>query len=109
MPSTAVSAPEGTVAAALPPSEQDALFAGLDKDTVVDALGLPEGWEIGSNAYAIGAEASQTGSGLLFGNPHFPWQGSLRFFMFHITVADDYDVMGGGGADADMERHEGVG
>ena len=39
-------------------------------------------------------EASQTNSGILFGNPHFPWQGYERFFMFHLTMRDEYDVMG---------------
>ncbi len=51
-------------------------------------------YELGSNAYAVGEQASQTDAGILFGNPHFPWQGSQRFFMFHSTVGDEYDVMG---------------
>lgn len=93
--STAVTPPEGMAAVApMAQSEQAELFAGLDKATVTAALGVPEGWEIGSNAYGIGADASQTESGILFGNPHFPWQGNLRFFMFHLTIADEYDVMG---------------
>ncbi|WP_170287343.1 penicillin acylase family protein [Halioglobus maricola] len=93
--STAVTAPEALASLApVAPEERAAMFAGLDKASVDAALDLPQGWEIGSNAYAIGADGSQTDSGLLFGNPHFPWQGSLRFFMFHLTVADEYDVMG---------------
>lgn len=50
---------------------------------------------LGSNAYAIGSEASRTGHGLLYGNPHFPWQGSERFYQAHLTVPGRADVTGG--------------
>ena len=33
----------------------------------------------GSNAVAVGAERSSTGGGLLLANPHFPWEGGMRF------------------------------
>jgi acyl-homoserine-lactone acylase len=49
---------------------------------------------LGSNAYGIGAAGSQTGHGILLGNPHFPWQGSERFYVHHLTVPGEYDVMG---------------
>ena len=32
--------------------------------------------QIGSNAYAFGKEATENGRGLVYGNPHFPWDGS---------------------------------
>lgn len=70
------------------------LHAELDRDTFVAGLDMPEGKDIGSNAYAVGAENAQNGSGILLGNPHFPWQGHQRFFMFHVTVEGEYDVMG---------------
>ena len=72
------------------------LVAGLSADDFADGLGMPPPEVMGSNAYAIGAEQSQTGAGLLFGNPHFPWQGQERFFMFHTTLGDgaEYDMMG---------------
>ena len=50
--------------------------------------------ELGSNAYAIGKDASENGSGILLGNPHFPWLTTYRFYQFHLTVANDVDVMG---------------
>ncbi len=59
-----------------------------------DALDLPEPEYMGSNAYGIGSEASQTGRGILLGNPHFPWRGSLRWYLQHLTVEGEYDVMG---------------
>ena len=50
---------------------------------------------IGSNAYGIGAEGSQTDYGILLGNPHFPWSGPQRFYISHLTVPGEYDMMGG--------------
>jgi acyl-homoserine-lactone acylase len=49
---------------------------------------------IGSNAYGVGAEGSQTDYGVLLGNPHFPWSGPLRFYESHLTVPGEYDMMG---------------
>jgi len=49
----------------------------------------------GSNALALGAEATETGRGMLFGNPHFPWYGILRFYQMHLTMPGKMDVMGG--------------
>ncbi len=60
----------------------------------LDALNFPEPVAFGSNAYGIGAEGSQTESGLLLGNPHFPWSGSLRWYVHHLTLPGEYDVMG---------------
>ncbi len=49
---------------------------------------------LGSNAYAVGEQASQSAAGILLGNPHFAWQGQLRFYMMHLTLGDEYDMMG---------------
>jgi acyl-homoserine-lactone acylase len=48
----------------------------------------------GSNALALGADATEDGRGLLFGNPHFPWFGILRFFQMHLTIPGKLDAMG---------------
>ncbi len=50
---------------------------------------------LGSNAYGIGKAASQDGHGLVYGNPHFPWQGSERFYQAHLTIPGKLDVTGG--------------
>ena len=50
---------------------------------------------LGSNALALGSDATDNGKGMLLGNPHFPWVGTLRFFQFHVTVPGQMDVMGG--------------
>ncbi len=57
-------------------------------------LKLPEPGGIGSNAYAIGADAAQGEHGLLLANPHFPWTGPLRFFLSRMAIPGEYDVMG---------------
>lgn len=50
---------------------------------------------IGSNGLGLGRDATQSGKGLLLGNPHFPWWGALRLNQVHITVAsENYNVMG---------------
>jgi acyl-homoserine-lactone acylase len=49
---------------------------------------------LGSNAWAFGRETTANGSGLLLGNPHFPWAGVNRFYMMHLTVPGQLDVMG---------------
>lgn len=50
---------------------------------------------IGSNAVALGAEATDSGRGMLLGNPHFPWFGILRFYQMHLTIPGRMNVMGG--------------
>jgi len=48
----------------------------------------------GSNAIALGRDATRTGKGLLLGNPHQPWQGSGRWYQVHLTLPGVYDVLG---------------
>lgn len=49
---------------------------------------------VGSNAAAFGKDATENGRGLLLGNPHYPWYGSLRFYQIHQTIPGRLDVMG---------------
>ncbi len=51
--------------------------------------------DIGSNAVGLGSEATSTGKGLLYGNPHFPWSGSERFFQSQLTIPGKINVSGG--------------
>lgn len=50
--------------------------------------------ESASNALAIGRDLSQTGRGLLLGNPHRGWQGPGGFHQLHLTIPGEYDVAG---------------
>jgi len=58
------------------------------------ALLFPKAEQMGSNAYAIGGNLTDNGRGLLLGNPHFRWDDSLRFYMAHLEVKGEYNVMG---------------
>jgi acyl-homoserine-lactone acylase len=51
---------------------------------------------LGSNAWAFGKDSTANGSGLLMGNPHFPWAGVNRFWQMHVTIPGQLDVMGAG-------------
>lgn len=64
--------------------------------TTESALALPttEAATIGSNGWAIGADRSETGGGMLLANPHFPWSGELRLWESHLTVPGELDVYG---------------
>jgi acyl-homoserine-lactone acylase len=64
------------IAAAAPPGEPVSTVQ-LDYDVTAG---------IGSNAIALGSDLTQSGKGILFGNPHYPWQGPARFHMIHTTI-----------------------
>lgn len=51
--------------------------------------------DLGSNGLAFGKSTTKKKGGLLLTNPHFPWRGIDRFWMAHLTVPGDYDVLGG--------------
>lgn len=49
---------------------------------------------LGSNGWAVGKDRSESGNGMVVGNPHFPWFGELRLWESHLTVPGVLDVMG---------------
>ena len=69
------------------PLDTDAIANGLQ-----DALGGLRG--LGSNAYGLGAEATDNGKGIVLGNPHFPWDGPERFYQAHLTIPGEINVSG---------------
>ena len=48
----------------------------------------------GSNAYALGREATTNRDGMLLGNPHFPWAGYGRFYQVQLTIPGVLNVSG---------------
>ncbi|EKE77419.1 penicillin acylase family protein [Gallaecimonas xiamenensis] len=79
------------IAAAQPPeSGATALNAQLDASQVFTAEG------IGSNGWALGQDKMADAKSGLLGNPHFPWDGELRFFEQHLTIPGELDVTGVG-------------
>jgi len=47
----------------------------------------------GSNMYALGPDATG-GQPIVFGNPHFPWIGTERFYLAHLTLPGTIDIAG---------------
>jgi acyl-homoserine-lactone acylase len=78
---------ENYVATAEPPAVgNETASAPADGPIIAEA--------VGSNAWAIGAERSAEGGGMLIANPHFPWEGALRFWEVHLTIPGELDVYG---------------
>lgn len=50
--------------------------------------------KFGSNMYALGAQATQNGTPILYGNPHFPWSGTERLYMAQLTIPGQMDIEG---------------
>ena len=86
--------PLPSVASAKParPASRRQLVAALKKDK--GPFGFFTDPPIGSNMYGIGKDMSATGVPILFGNPHFPWRGTERLYLAHITVPGTADIMG---------------
>lgn len=50
---------------------------------------------IASNGWAVGRDRVEGGTGaVLVANPHFPWEGELRFWEVHLTVPGELDIYG---------------
>ncbi|MFP5390035.1 MAG: acylase [Gammaproteobacteria bacterium] len=88
-----------SIVGAAPPGPATATgkIAGL-AGPIADPM-TPAYWEAlhndtGSNGVALGKDATANGQGMLLGNPHFPWQGALRFYQLHLTIPGKLDVMG---------------
>jgi acyl-homoserine-lactone acylase len=48
----------------------------------------------GSNGVALGKSATSSGTGMLLGNPHFPWTSPYRFYQLHVTIPGKVDAIG---------------
>lgn len=57
---------------------------------------MPENKDrFGSNMYALGKDAVSPGQqSMVFGNPHFPWSGTERLYISHLTIPGKLDIMG---------------
>ncbi|MEE8165367.1 MAG: penicillin acylase family protein [Myxococcota bacterium] len=87
------------VVAAAPPTKAASEQSAAPPDARRFALAVEAYLELpkqgGSNAIAIGRDASQTGSGMLLANPHLPWNEPFqRFYPMHQTVPGRIDVLG---------------
>ncbi|SLJ85962.1 penicillin acylase family protein [Psychrobacter sp. DAB_AL43B] len=94
----------GPIVAAAPPAANGVMGSSRMRsveasDPVVDSapafdMSTINAMDGGSNAYAFGSEVTGTSSGVMYGNPHEPWEGVQRFYEFHLTLPGELDVMG---------------
>ncbi|MGA5821535.1 penicillin acylase family protein [Kitasatospora sp. NPDC094028] len=56
--------------------------------------GSENGRDLGSNAWALGRDATRDGHGMLLANPHLPWVGGHRFYQVQLTIPGVLDVSG---------------
>jgi acyl-homoserine-lactone acylase len=59
-----------------------------------DAASAPTAGAAGSNAYALGRDATVAGGGMVLANPHFPWHGHDRFYRMHLHIPGELNVTG---------------
>jgi acyl-homoserine-lactone acylase len=74
------------IATATPPKSETAQM---------EQISIPD-FDLASNGWAIGAERSASGRGMLLANPHYPWVGSNRFWEKHLIIPGRLDVYGVG-------------
>ncbi len=80
--------------AAAPPGTEKVALSGEQAFQVAEQRRQRFRLERGSNAIAVGSERSADGKGMLLANPHFPWNGAMRFYQMHLTIPGRLDVMG---------------
>ncbi len=86
---TAAPPPAGAEVPAVPTDPR-----AVDRAALLKGLGRDRGAGFGSNATAVGSQDTTTRSGMLLGNPHFPWVGRYRFTQQQLTIPGRYDVAG---------------
>ena len=77
------------IVAAAPPSGNASAARAVDPQAFERRLD-----SLGSNAFGIGRDGANGERALVLGNPHFPWQGSERWYEIHLTIPGKLDVMG---------------
>ncbi|MDR3419271.1 MAG: penicillin acylase family protein [Nevskia sp.] len=50
--------------------------------------------KFGSNMYALGPQATDTGVPIVYGNPHFPWKGTERLYMAQMELPGQMNIEG---------------
>lgn len=84
--------PIQSVTSAEPPAGEGATHSEARvEDLLVQRRGM------GSNAYAVGSDGTRDGvDAVLLGNPHYPWDGALRFYRVGLTIPGELNVVGAG-------------
>jgi acyl-homoserine-lactone acylase len=80
------------IGGAAPVADPGPLPTQADFESIKDKLPLGG---VGSNAVALGVDATDNGKGMMLGNPHFPWDGSERFYESQLTIPGVANAEGG--------------
>lgn len=79
------------IASANPPGQQLANHQPtLNAEHIFTAKG------IGSNGWALGKDKVVGANSMLMANPHFPYDGELRFYQQHLNIPGELDIAGAG-------------
>lgn len=62
----------------------------------MEGLGTLTSGGFGSNGWALGADKTTGGGGMVVANPHFPWTGELKLWESHVTVPGELNIYGVG-------------
>jgi acyl-homoserine-lactone acylase len=83
------------IGSAQPPTGPVAAPTAVEQAQMIAELKqkLPLGG-VGSNAIGLGKDATDNGRGMMLGNPHFPWDGSERFYESQLTIPGEMNVEG---------------
>lgn len=81
----------GDIGQAAPPKAAHAATASTM--STVPAAAVRAG--LGSNGWALGRAATTGHDGMLLANPHYPWQGTARFYQVQLTIPGVLNVSGG--------------
>jgi len=82
--------PPATAAAAAP---EETAAVSSEALAAMEVIANPA--DKGSNGVALGRDVTESGNGMLFTNPHFPWQGpSRRFYPFHQILSGEFNLLG---------------
>ncbi len=85
------------VIAATPPAVAPVKDGTASASISSRAPGMPDlgdRFELGSNAWAFGRDVTANRSGVLLGNPHFPWDTTNRFYESQLTLPGRFNAMG---------------
>src|SRR3546814_11872173 len=84
----------GLAAKKAPNKRSASELASLRESSPNGLAGLAAHRGFASNMYAFGKDATSNGMPLLSGNPHFPWSGTERPYLAHLSIPGRLDLMG---------------
>lgn len=82
------------IANAAPPGTATSSVQRIGAESLASTWPVENAGDLGSNMIGFGSEATASKHGLLFGNPHWFWDGVDRFHQVHLKIPGQIDVEG---------------